>query len=69
MAADARDDLVDETRRALEQLNASAEDAKRAADQASQTAQMRVDRLNESIFEASKKADEVFDTRLPPPVA
>ena len=64
MAADARDDLVDETRRALEQLNTSAEDAKRAADQASQTAQMRVDRLNESIFEASKKADEVFDTRF-----
>ena len=64
MAADARDDLVDETRRALEHLNASAEDAKRAADQASQTAQMRVDRLNESIFEASKKADEVFDTRF-----
>lgn len=64
MAADARDDLVEETRRALEQLNASAEDAKRAADQASQTAQMRVDRLNESIFEASKKADEVFDTRF-----
>jgi hypothetical protein len=64
MAADARDDLVEETRRALEQLNASAEDAKRAADQASQTAQMRVDRLNESIFEASKKADEVFDSRF-----
>jgi len=64
MAADARDDLVEETRRALEQLNTSAEDAKRAADQASQTAQMRVDRLNESIFEASKKADEVFDTRF-----
>ncbi len=64
MAADARDDLVEETRRALEQLNTSAEDAKRAADQASQNAQIRVDRLNESIFEASKKADEVFDTRF-----
>ncbi|MCR6660344.1 MAG: tipN [Asticcacaulis sp.] len=64
MAADARDDLVEETRKALEQLNTSAEDAKRAADQAAQTAQMRVDRLNESIFEASKKADEVFDTRF-----
>ena len=64
MAADARDDLVEETRKALEQLNSSAEDAKRAADQASQTAQMRVDRLNESIFEASKKADEVFDSRF-----
>jgi hypothetical protein len=64
MAADARDDLVEETRKALEQLNTSAEDAKRAADQASQTAQMRVDRLNESIFEASKKADEVFDARF-----
>ncbi|MFT4073966.1 MAG: tipN [Asticcacaulis sp.] len=64
MAADARDDLVEETRKALEQLNTSAEDAKRAADQAAQTAQIRVDRLNESIFEASKKADEVFDSRF-----
>lgn len=64
MAADARDDLVDETRRSLEQLNLAAAEAKRAADQAAQTAQGRVDRLNESIFEASKKADEVFDARF-----
>jgi hypothetical protein len=64
MAADARDDLVDETRRALEQLNVAAAEAKRAADQAAQAAQGRVDRLNETIFEASKKADEVFDARF-----
>ena len=64
MAADARDDLIDETRRSLEQLTAAAADAKRAADLAAQTAQARVDRLNETIFEASKKADEVFDTRF-----
>lgn len=64
MAADARDDLVDETRRALEQLNVAATEAKRAADQAAQAAQGRVDRLNETIFEASKKADEVFDARF-----
>ncbi|ESQ83614.1 hypothetical protein AEAC466_13140 [Asticcacaulis sp. AC466] len=64
MAADARDDLVEETKRSLEQLNTAAMEAKRAADQAAQTSQMRVDRLNESIFEASKKADEVFDARF-----
>ncbi len=64
MAADARDDLIEETRRSLEQLNTAAADSKRAADQAAQTAQMRVDRLNETIFEASKKADEVFDSRF-----
>ena len=64
MAADARDDLIDETRRSLEQLNIAATEARRAADQAAQTAQGRVDRLNETIFEASKKADEVFDTRF-----
>ena len=64
MAADARDDLIDETRRSLEQLTAAAADAKKAADLAAQTAQARVDRLNETIFEASKKADEVFDSRF-----
>ncbi len=64
MAADARDDLIEETRRALEQLNTAAGDARKAADLAAQTAQQRVDRLNETIFEASKKADEVFDSRF-----
>jgi hypothetical protein len=64
MAADARDDLISETRRSLEQLTTAATEAKRAADTAAQTAQGRVDRLNESIFEASKKADEVFDSRF-----
>lgn len=64
MAADARDDLIEETRRALEQLNLAATDARKAADLAAQTAQQRVDRLNETIFEASKKADEVFDSRF-----
>ena len=64
MAADARDDLISETRRSLEQLTTAASDARKAADTAAQVAQGRVDRLNESIFEASKKADEVFDSRF-----
>lgn len=64
MAADARDDLVEETRRSLEQLNVAATEARRAAAEAAQTAQMRVDRLNETIFEASKSADEVFEARF-----
>lgn len=64
MAADARDDLINETKRSLDQLSTAATDARKAADMAAQTAQSRVDRLNESIFEASKKADEVFDSRF-----
>lgn len=64
MAADARDDLIAETKRSLDQLTSAAADAKKAADTAAQVAQGRVDRLNESIFEASKKADEVFDSRF-----
>ena len=64
MAADARDDLINETRRSLDQLTTAAGDARKAADMAAQTAQARVDRLNETIFEASKKADEVFDSRF-----
>ncbi len=64
MAADARDDLIAETRRSLDQLTTAAAETKRAADTAALTAQQRVDRLNESIFEASKKADEVFDSRF-----
>ncbi len=64
MAAQARDELVVETQRAVEHLNITATDARRAADVAAQTAQLRVDRLNESIFEAGKKADEVFESRF-----
>ncbi|UDF04213.1 tipN [Asticcacaulis sp. AND118] len=64
MAADARDEMISETRHALEQLNIASEDARRAAADAAQTAQVRVDRLNESLFEAGKKADEAFDARF-----
>jgi hypothetical protein len=64
MAADARDELVQDTKRALEVLSTTAVEARQAAEQASQSAQMRVDRLAESLFIAGKKADENFDLRL-----
>ncbi|OYW82934.1 MAG: hypothetical protein B7Z26_01980, partial [Asticcacaulis sp. 32-58-5] len=64
MAADARDELISETRQALAALNAAAEDARRTADAAAGSAQSRVDRLNEALFEAGKKADEAFDSRF-----
>ncbi|GGZ30283.1 tipN [Asticcacaulis endophyticus] len=64
MAADARDELIAETRQALEALNIAAEDARRTADAAAGSAQSRVDRLNEALFEAGKKADEAFDSRF-----
>lgn len=64
MAADARDEMVSETQRALEQLHQAATEARTAADQAATSAQTRVDRLNESLFEAGKKAEDVFDSRM-----
>ncbi|MFN3229583.1 MAG: tipN, partial [Asticcacaulis sp.] len=50
MASDARDELVEETQRALAHLTNAAEEARRAADMAAQAAQARVDRLNETVF-------------------
>jgi len=64
MAADARDEMISETQRALEQLHQAATDARSAADQAAASAQTRVDRLNETLFEAGKKAEDVFDARM-----
>jgi hypothetical protein len=64
MAADARDELVSETRKALEQLSLAADDSRKAAESAALSATNRVDRLNETLFEAGKKADEAFDARF-----
>ena len=64
LAAEARDALVEETRRALAALQATAEDSRTAAAEASEQAQVRADRLGEALFEAAQKADQAADARV-----
>ena len=64
LAAEARDALVEETRRALAALQATAEDSRIAASEAADQAQLRADRLGEAMFEAAQKADAAADTRI-----
>ncbi|HYD28842.1 tipN [Brevundimonas sp.] len=64
LAAEARDALVEETRRALAALQATAEDSRLAAEEAAEQAQVRADRLGEALFEAAQKADHAADARV-----
>lgn len=64
LAAEARDALVEETRRALAALQATAEDSRIAAIEAADQAQLRADRLGEAMFEAAQKADAAADARV-----
>lgn len=64
LAAEARDALVEETRRALAALQATAEESRTAASEAADQAQIRADRLGEALFDAARKADEAADSRV-----
>jgi hypothetical protein len=64
LAAEARDTLVEETRRALAALQATAEDSRLAAENAAGQAQIRADRLGEALFDAAQKADHAADARV-----
>jgi len=64
LAAEARDTLMEETRRALEQMRATAEDSRAAASEAAEQARLRADRLGEALFEAAQKADQAADARI-----
>jgi hypothetical protein len=64
LAAEARDALMEETRRALEQMRATAEDSRAAAADAAEQARLRADRLGESLFDAAQKADQAADARI-----
>ncbi|HYC97902.1 tipN [Brevundimonas sp.] len=64
LAAEARDALVEETRRALAALQATAEDSRLAAAEAAEQAQVRADRLGEALFDAAQKADQAADARV-----
>ena len=64
LAAEARDSLVEETRRSLEALQATAEDSRAAAAEAAEQARHRVDRLGECLFEAAQRADQAADARI-----
>jgi len=64
LAAEARDALLEETRRALEALEATAAQSRLAADEAAHQAQIRADRLGEALFDAAQKADQAADTHI-----
>lgn len=64
LAAEARDSLVEETRRSLEALQATAEESRTAAAEAAEQARHRVDRLGESLFAAAQRADQAADARI-----
>ena len=64
LAAEARDALVEETRRAMAALQATAEESRTAAAAAADQAQVRVDRLAETLFDAAQKADQAADARI-----
>lgn len=64
LAAEARDALMEETRRALEQMRATAEDSRAAAADAAEQARLRADRLGETLFDAAQKADNAADARI-----
>jgi hypothetical protein len=64
LAAEARDALIEETRRALVALQATADEARGAADAAAEQARLRADRLGEALFDAAQKADQAADARI-----
>jgi len=64
VAAEARDTLVEETRRSLAVLQATADDQRAAADAALDQAKVRADRLGEALFEAAKQADGAAEARI-----
>lgn len=64
LAAEARDALMEETRRALAAMQATAEESRTAAADAVDQAQVRADRLGEVLFDAARKADEAADARV-----
>jgi hypothetical protein len=64
LAAESRDLLIEETRRALEAMKATADESRAAAAEAVHQAQIRADRLGEALFEAAQKADQAADARI-----
>ncbi|WP_292071878.1 tipN [Brevundimonas sp. UBA7534] len=64
LAAEARDTLMEETRRSLEALKATAEESRGFANDAAEQAQIRIDRLAETLFQAAHKTDLSVDARI-----
>lgn len=63
-AAESRDRLLAETRQAVETLNRAATEQRQLAEQALQQAQIRADRLGESLFDAARQADDAAEARI-----
>ena len=64
LAAQSRERLLAETRTAVETLNRAALEQRQLAEQALQQAQIRADRLGESLFDAARQADDAAESRI-----
>ena len=64
LAAEARDTLIEETRRSLETLKATAEESRATAADAAEDSRLRAERLGETLFDAAQKADQAADARI-----
>ncbi|WP_461343813.1 tipN [Brevundimonas sp. GN22] len=64
LAAESRDRLLAETRAAVETLNRASLEQRQLAEQALQQAQIRADRLGESLFDAARQADDAAESRI-----
>ena len=64
LAAESRERLLNETRIAVETLNRASVEQRQLAEQALQQAQIRADRLGESLFDAARQADDAAESRI-----
>lgn len=64
LAAESRDALIEETRRTLAAIQATAEQSRASANEAVAQAQIRADRLGEALFDAAQKSDQAADARI-----
>ncbi len=64
LAAESRDALIEETRRTLAAIQATAEQSRASANEAVAQAQIRADRLGEALFDAAQKSDQAAEARI-----
>ncbi|WP_297799733.1 tipN [uncultured Brevundimonas sp.] len=64
LATESRNRLLQETQQAVDALNRAASEQRLLAEQALQQAQIRADRLGESLFDAARQADDAAEARI-----
>ena len=64
LATATREDVTEAAALTIGRLRAAADDARRAADEAAEAARDRIDSLGEAAFQAGKRADDAFHSRV-----